>query len=204
MRVLLGGGHTPAAGMGWPRSVSGRGYGSATLTEEHAVPLPPKHGEHGFRSLQGIGKKLEAPLSRGPLDESMRLQEVPFELIVFIVQVEHLNDVPPADVEGDRCRYRRITPERMQVIPEVSDLQVGHLQSSSAVPLVERHRVFRDARHPEQAAGRNPRVVVVALMVEVYLTFIKVQSDEAERAVMAVAVFADVEALHEAHVGLEE
>jgi len=41
-------------------------------------------------------------------------------------------------------------------------------------------------------------------MIEVNLTFIEVHSDEGKRAVMPPAVFADVDALHEAHVGLEE
>jgi hypothetical protein len=69
---------------------------------------------------------------------------------------------------------------------------------------MKRHGVVRNARYPEEPAFRNSRVVVVALMVGVNLTFIKVQSDEAERTVVALAVFADVNALHEAHVGLEE
>jgi hypothetical protein len=42
------------------------------------------------------------------------------------------------------------------------------------------------------------------LMIEVNLTVVQVESDEAKGAVLPATVCADVFALHEAHVGLEE
>jgi hypothetical protein len=57
---------------------------------------------------------------------------------------------------------------------------------------------------PEKAAIRDAGVKVVELMIEVNLTLVEIQSDELERAVVAVAVLADVLALHEALVGTEE
>src|SRR5207245_1595433 len=65
--------------------------------------------------------------------------------------------------------------------------------------------VVWDGDRPEQAAGRDSRVVVVDLGVEsrVNLTLVDVESDEGEGAAVAFAVGADVDAFHEAIVRTE-
>lgn len=62
---------------------------------------------------------------------------------------------------------------------------------------------------PEEAAGewRDAGVEVVDLrreVGEVKLTLKDIQSDKAEGVVMDLAVYTDIFALHEAHVGIEE
>jgi hypothetical protein len=62
---------------------------------------------------------------------------------------------------------------------------------------------------PEQAArvGMDPGVEVVNLggeVLEVEPTSVEVQSNESERSPMDGAILADVDALHKAHIGVEE
>jgi len=66
-----------------------------------------------------------------------------------------------------------------------------------------------DAHGPEQAIGEweDPGVEVVDLRgegIEVKLTYKDVQSDKAERVVMDLPIDANVRALHEPHVRVEE
>src|SRR5579859_4178069 len=66
-----------------------------------------------------------------------------------------------------------------------------------------------DAECPEQAAGiwHDARVEVMDLRregVEVKLTSVEIQSDKAEGALVYSAVYADIDALHKAHVDIEQ
>lgn len=66
-----------------------------------------------------------------------------------------------------------------------------------------------DAYCPEQAAGKwgDTRIEVVKLRCEVgevKLTSVQIQSDKAEGALVYSAVYANIDALHEAHVDIEQ
>ena len=69
--------------------------------------------------------------------------------------------------------------------------------------------VRRDAHSPEQAigVGEDPGVEIVDLRregIEVKLTYKDIQSDKAEGVVMDLPIDANVRALHEPHVRVEE
>ncbi|HKT40188.1 MAG TPA: hypothetical protein VJR48_17585 [Ktedonobacterales bacterium] len=69
--------------------------------------------------------------------------------------------------------------------------------------------IRRDAYSPEQAIGvrEDPGVEIVDLRregIEVKLTYIDIQSDKAECVVMDLAIYANIRALHEPHVHIEE
>jgi hypothetical protein len=96
-------------------------------------------------------------------------------------------------------------------------MQVRRPHPRPAVVQVDRHAALalvvltagpkRD--RPEQPArvGMDPGVEVVHLSGEVYevkLTSVEIKSNETERPAVNVAVPADVDALHKAHIGIEQ
>jgi len=91
--------------------------------------------------------------------------------------------------------------DRVHDVAEVGDAQVLHLHRCRAGAEMYAHAVARNRDSPEESAWGNSRVEIVNLLVE--LTSEEVESDEPEGAVPRMAVFPDVEAIHEAHVGVE-
>jgi hypothetical protein len=137
----------------------------------------------------------------------------------------------PADVEGygRGHRYGRLEAEQgVGDIEEVPDVDVRRRHPRLTVLQVDRYAlplvVFvlgagpapvlvvvagPERYRPEQAArvGMDPGVEVVNLggeVFEVEPTSVEVQSNESERSPMDGAILADVDALHEAHIGVEE
>jgi hypothetical protein len=110
-------------------------------------------------------------------------------------------------------------------VEEVPDADVRRPHPCLAVPQVDRHALVLvvavepdlvaalvagpERNRPEQAArvGVDPGVEVVNLggeVLEVEPTSVKVQSNEAERSAVDGAILADVDTLHESHIGVEE
>ena len=88
-----------------------------------------------------------------------------------------------------------------------------HSQRGETFLKVGVYRIVRSWDHPEKPIGRDSGAVVVSLftgiekrrvcgieIVRVELTLVNVESNEHERAVVVLAVFADVLAPHGAHV----
>ena len=95
----------------------------------------------------------------------------------------------------------------MQVLRPHPRLSIAQVDRHAAVTLVLAVGLQRD--RPEQAArvGMDPRVEVVNLggeIREVELTSVQVKSNEPERRLVNGAVQADIGALHEPHVGVEQ
>jgi hypothetical protein len=135
----------------------------------------------------------------------------------------------PADVEGCRRGDRRGSLEAEQGVgdvEEVPEVEVCRPHPRLTVFQVDRHAALAlvfvvgaepafaivaglEWDRPEQAArvGMDPGVEVVNLggeVLEVEPTSVKVQSNESECSPVDGAVLADVNALHKAHVGVEE
>lgn len=96
-------------------------------------------------------------------------------------------------------------------------MQVRRRHPRLAVVQVDRHAALalvvfaagseRDRPEQPTRVGMDPGVEVVHLGGEVYeveLTSVEVKSNESERPPVDVAVLADVDALHKAHIGIEE
>ena len=99
--------------------------------------------------------------------------------------------------------------ERVGDVEVVLEGEVVGLHTRLARTGVDVDAVRRRERHrPEQTAriGRDPRIEVVDLgaeIGEVEPTPVEVESDEPEGSSMHLFVDADVDAAHEAHVGVE-
>ena len=94
-------------------------------------------------------------------------------------------------------------------IEEVPDAEVFRRHLSLAVLEVDLHAVILKRVRPEQAArvGVDPWVEVVNLggeVFEVEPTSVEIKSNEPERPPVNVAILADVDTLHKAHIGVEQ
>ena len=94
-------------------------------------------------------------------------------------------------------------------IEEVPDAEVVRRHPGPAVLEVDPHVVVLERVRPEQAArvGMDPWVEVVNLggeVDEVELTSVEVKSNEAERSPVNCPILADIDALHKAHIGVEQ
>jgi hypothetical protein len=94
-------------------------------------------------------------------------------------------------------------------IEKVPDTEVPRLHPRLALLQVDFHVALLKRDRPEQAArvGMDPRVEVVNLggeVCEVKLTSVEVESNEAERPRVNGAILANIDALHKAHVGVEQ
>jgi len=83
------------------------------------------------------------------------------------------------------------------------------LEGRGSLAQMDFNGVRRDAYSPEQAigVGEDPGVEIVDLRregIEVKLTYKDIQSDKAEGVVMDSAIYANIRALHEPHVRIEE
>lgn len=92
---------------------------------------------------------------------------------------------------------------------KVANLLVFALECRGSLAQMDFNGIRRDAYGPEQAigVGEDPGVEVVDLRregIEVKLTYIDIQSDKAEGVVMDLAIYANIRALHEPHVCVEE
>ena len=92
---------------------------------------------------------------------------------------------------------------------KVANMLVFALEGRGSLAQMDFNGVRRDAHSPEQAigVGEDPGVEIVDLRregIEVKLTYKDVQSDKAERVVMDLPIDANVRALHEPHVRVEE
>src|SRR5215471_7199403 len=88
----------------------------------------------------------------------------------------------------------------------VHDCDICEPQRGCRSVQVNRHVLRRNGNRPEQAVRSDPWAVVVDLLQQIVRsnwTGIKVQSDEAEGAVMVAAILADVFPHHKTHVGSE-
>jgi len=99
--------------------------------------------------------------------------------------------------------------QRVGDVEEVPELHVLRRHPGRSVAYVHRHAVVAKRDRPEQAAwvGVDPRVEVMHLGGEVYEvvpTSVEVKSNESECAEVNGAILADIVALHEAHIGVEE
>jgi hypothetical protein len=133
----------------------------------------------------------------------------------------------PADVEGHgRAHRHRFLDVEQGVgdVEEVPDADVRRPHPRLTVPQVDRHALILvvavepdlvalvagpERDRPEQAArvGMDPGVEVVNLggeVLEVEPTSVEVQSNEPERSPVDGAILADVDTLHESHIGVEE
>ncbi len=118
----------------------------------------------------------------------------------------------PAKVErySRADRYRVLEVEQgVGDVEEVPDMEVARRHPRLALFQVGPHAVVPKRVRPEQAArvGMDPRVEVVNLggeVCEVKLTSVEVQSNEPERPPVNGAILADIDALHKAHVGIEQ
>jgi hypothetical protein len=94
-------------------------------------------------------------------------------------------------------------------IEKVPGLEMPGRQPRLALMQIDAHGVTLKRDCPEQATriGMDPWVEVVNLggeVCEVKLTSVEVQSDETERPPVNGAILADIDALHEAHIGVEQ
>ena len=94
-------------------------------------------------------------------------------------------------------------------IEKVPDTEVPRRHPRFALFQVDSHAAALERDRPEQAARvrMDPRVEVVNLggeVCEVKLTSVEVQSNEAERPCMNAAILTDIDALHKAHIGVEQ
>ncbi len=94
-------------------------------------------------------------------------------------------------------------------IEKVPGLEIPGRHPRLALMQIDAHGVALKRDCPEQATriGMDPRVEVVNLggeVCEVKLTSVEVQSDETERPPVNGAILADIDALHETHIGVEQ
>jgi hypothetical protein len=94
-------------------------------------------------------------------------------------------------------------------IEKVPGLEMPGRHPRLALTQIDAHGVALKRDRPEQATriGMDPRVEVVNLggeVCEVKLTSVEVQSNETERPPVNGAILADIDALHEAHIGVEQ
>ena len=172
--------------------------------EEYAVALLAEHSEDTVRSFEGVRLEGETFLAGAPVDERLGFDEVPFEVVLRIVQIHAADHVFPASVERNLGVDFVLIPKRMQEVPVVGNFEIVHRQRGATLMLADAHGILIDARDPEQTAGGDAGVVVVNLVIEVNLTVVEIQSDEREGAVAAVPAHGNVLPLHEADIGLEE
>src|SRR2546430_9662237 len=97
----------------------------------------------------------------------------------------------PTDAEGDVCGYRGATLRGVQKVVEVPGLQVSKVHRGRCVIEVDLYALIGDAYRPKQATGGNTGVVVVDLKGKLPLK--KIQSDEAEGAMVLFPVHPNVE-----------
>ena len=94
-------------------------------------------------------------------------------------------------------------------VEEVSDTEVPRRHPRFALLQAGPHGAALERDRPEQATRvrMDPRIEVVDLggeVGEVILTSVEVQSNETERPRVNGAILTDIDALHKAHIGVEE
>jgi hypothetical protein len=113
--------------------------------------------------------------------------------------VRDIEEVPDLDVRSPHPRLTVLQVDRYAALALVV------VEPGPALVLV----IGPEGYRPEQAArvGVDPRVEVVNLggeVLEVEPTSVEIQSNESERSPVDGPILADVDALHEAHIGVEE
>ena len=190
-------------------------YSLLSTVEEHAIAFVSDHRVQVSGGIGRLREKREPRLVRRPLDRCFRLNILPSEVLVFVRHDRPVDYPTPFDIKRD-CgwhwsdrRYRWVrkalsTGQRVRKIVEIHHRHIDHMQRSAARAWADLHNVLWRGDQPKQAILCNPWIVVMNLLGQVCRsdrTGVNVQSDKDERTVMMIAIFADILALHESHVG---
>lgn len=115
----------------------------------------------------------------------------------------------PLDSIRNDGGIRRAVVQGIGDAEKVADMLMFTLECRRTLAQMDSNGVRRDAHGPEQAirVREDPGVEIVDLRregIEVKLTYKDIQSDKAECVVMDLAIDANIRALHEPHVRVEE
>ena len=128
---------------------------------------------------------------------------------IGVIDLTALLHTMPADGIRNGGGVRWAVVQGIGDAEEVADMLVFALECRFTLAQMDSNGIRRDAYSPEQAIGvrEDPEVEIVNLRregIEVKLTYKDIQSDKAERVVMDLAIYANIRALHEPHVRIEE
>lgn len=128
---------------------------------------------------------------------------------ILVIDLAALLHIMPSDGVRNGGGVRWAIVQGVGDAEKIADVLMIALESRSSLAQMNLNGVRRDAHGPEQAIGEweDPGVEIVDLcreVVEVKLTYIDIQSDKAEGVVMRLPVYADIRALHEPHIYVEE
>lgn len=145
----------------------------------------------------------------GPVNRGVGIQEQPGDMEGLVVNVAAFLHPMPADCVRDRRADRVAVAQGVGKVEEIMHVLPGDAQGCCACAQIDMDGVGGDPHGPEQASGIgvDARIEVVNLCREVgkvKLTFEEVQSDEAEDALVNVTIHADIRALHEPHIRVEQ
>lgn len=126
--------------------------------------------------------------------------------VIYLAATLHIE---PVDRIGDSRGVRRAIVDGVRNVEEVPHMLIGDLQRRRSRAQIHMDGVWGDRYGPEQpvGVGEDARVEIVDLrreVLKVELTFVDVQSDKAECALVNQPIDADIDALHEAHIHVEE
>ena len=128
---------------------------------------------------------------------------------IGVIDLAALLHVMPSDGIRNGGGVRCAVVQGIGDAEKVANMLVFALEGRGSLAQMDFNGVRRDAHSPEQAigVGEDPGVEIVDLRregIEVKLTYKDIQSDKAEGVVMDLAIYANIRALHEPHVRIEE
>jgi hypothetical protein len=107
-------------------------------------------------------------------------------------------------MEGDVGGGRGATHQRIRDVVVIFNVQLNHVERGTGIIQIEPRGLVGDWDGPEQAIGSDSGVEVVNLIGRGELPLVQVQSDEGEGACVAFAVYANVDALHDACIHVRD
>lgn len=107
-------------------------------------------------------------------------------------------------VEGDIGGYRRAIHQCIYQVVIVLDFYIAEFHRCCRIIKIHCYTIVRSAYCPDQAAGSDTRVEVMDLIRRGNLSLIEIQSYEAERSPVSFTIHPDIDALHKAHINVED
>lgn len=179
------------------------------LPEENAVAFVSDLGRDGRLPFVIAGEVEAVGIVARPVNRGVGIQEQPGDMEILVVNVAAILDSVPAYRVRNRRADRGAVVQRIGNIEEVAHVLPGDAQGCCACVQIDVDGVGRDPHGPEQPGGIgvDAGVEVVNLCREVgkvKLTFVEIQSDKTKGAVVDATVHADIRALHEPHIHIEQ
>jgi hypothetical protein len=165
------------------------------VLEENSAPLVADLSEN--RGIVRVGGERGKLRMARPGAGGGGLHKPSFPLVRRIAVAMLVLRWRPLNVEGDDARNRRAASRRVEKVVIVRHRQMPRLIDGAPAARMHLDAVWVQRHRPEPPIGGNAGVEVVDLLTRLV---IHVQSDEAEGAVVAVSIPADVLADHETHI----